>query len=518
MRPERVVCEGLMDFASWVDHLSPDDLNALAVDVAATLERDGLTVFRAEDGQFLPIPPVLSPESLPRERMAELSRDAHLLIRALAKLAAWTLDAGRDVGRLLYRNFSPLEQAVLAQGPARLFQVATARVDYFIDPTGRARALEVNATIPAMQGYSDLIAHTWVRTIARECGRSLAESEGLVAATGSNVSDLLAALVARYRASGGENEQPSILIVSRRGDAQLGELLHYRYRWSLAGHRTEHVWVDEVDLDSHGRVTAHGRTWDIIYRHIFARRVEPGSPFERLLLDPPSGVTIVNPVVGPLEVKGLLALLHQFLDDESRLRNSGIDGEERGAIKRVVPWTRLLLPGPATLADGTAVADLPHYVASHPEGLVLKRSWDYGGKSVILGTEAEEASTQARMREATGETCWAAFVLAAARQENMWVVQEFVPPTAHRHLLIEREPDGRIRARWRDLFVDLSAFCNLGDLPQPNGGACRASASRIVNILGGGGLAPLIPTDVMDKLLAEPPRHARAQRYSSRDP
>jgi hypothetical protein len=491
-----------MNAVAWLESLPPERLRALATGLAVSLERDGLTVFRAADERFLPIPPVLSPHPVPRSRMAGLSRDAHVLLRATAKLAAWTAGEGAAWGRRLYHGFTPIEKAVLKQDSARLFQVATARVDYFIDPAGRARALELNATIPAMQGYSDLIAHGWVRAVARERGLSSAVTERLVAATGSNTAELLASVLAHYRARGGRAECPSILVVSRRGDAQLGELLHYERRWREAGHRVQHVWVDEVGVDSNGRVCARGETWDLVYRHIFARRVEAGSSFARLLVDPPPGVVIINPVLSPLEVKGLLALLHQALDDDAQLRALGLDGDERDVVERVVPWTRLLLPGPVTLADGTQVADLPTYVSDHPDDLVLKRSWDYGGKSVVLGPEADAEGTRTRMREATGTDTWAGFVAAAARQDDVWVVQEFVPPAPQRHLLIERRDDGGIEARWCDLFVDLNAYCNLGDAPRPTGGACRASGSRIVNILGGGGLTPLVPVEVVDELLA----------------
>jgi hypothetical protein len=491
-----------MDAIAWLESLPPERLRALAANLAVSLERDGLTVFRATDERFLPIPPVLSPRAVPRACMAELSRDAHLLLRAVAKLAAWTVGEGSVWGRRLYRGFTPIEKAILNQAPRWLSEVATARVDYFIDPAGRARALELNATIPAMQGYSDLIAHGWVRAVAHERGLSAAATQRLVAATGSNTAELLASVLAHYRARGGRAQCPSILVVSRRGDAQLGELLYYERRWREGGHRVQHVWVDEVDIDSNGRVTARGETWDLVYRHIFARRVETGSTFARLLVEPPPGVVIINPVLSPLEVKGLLALLHQALDDEAQLRALGLDGDERDAVGRVVPWTRLLLPGPATVADGTHVADLPAYASDHPTDLVLKRSWDYGGKSVVLGPEVEAEATRARMREATGADTWTDFVAAAARQDDVWVVQEFVPPAPQRHLLIERRADGGIDTRWGDLFVDLNAYCNLGDAPRPTGGACRASGSRIVNILGGGGLTPLVPAEVVDDLLA----------------
>jgi hypothetical protein len=490
----------------FFDSLPPGRLDALARDYAAQLANAGLCVFRGEDETFVPIPPVLSPEPVDAALMARLSADAGLLLRATAKLCRWTQREGATEARPLYHDFTPLELAVLAQTGAeagdRFAQVAVARVDYFLDPVGTPRALELNATIPAMQGYSDLIAHGWIRTLARERGLDAAAAERLVTRAGSNTADLLASVLAHYAARGGQARTPSILIVSRRADAQLGELKYYERAWSAAGHRAVHAWVDEVDVDASGRPRARGESFDLVYRHIFARRVDPASPFGRLLTHPGAAI-VINPVVSPLEVKGMLALLHEALDAPARLAAFGLDEEERAAIARIVPWTRLLRAAPATLADGTHVPDLAAWAAAHPGRLVLKRSWDYGGKSVILGPESDEPGVQARMRETlgAGASTWPAFVAAAANDPHLWVVQEFVPPTPRRHLLVETGEDGRTSAAWRDLFVDISAYANLGDAPRPRGGACRASGSRIVNILGGGGLTPLLPSDVVAELL-----------------
>jgi hypothetical protein len=499
----RGICLMMSTAAAWLDSLPAGRRDALAADLALALERDGLTVYKAAEGVFVPIPPVLSPEPMTRQGMAALSVDARRLLTATVKLAGWTLGDGAVWGQKLYATFTPLEQAALARGPARLAKVATARVDYFVAPDGQTRALELNATIPAMQGYSDLIAHGWVRAIARARGLDPARAEQLVAEIGSNTAELLASVLWHAREQGCKVDTPSIVIVCRRGDAQLAELLHYRHVWGAAGHRVEQVWVDEVGVDAAGRVTARGETYDLVYRHIFARLVDEDSVFGKLLVDTPPGVVIINPVVSPLEVKGLLALLHEALSDEARARALGLDDAERDAIARVVPWTRLLVPGPTTLADGTRVDDLPGWAAAHPERLVLKKSWDYGGKSVVLGLEADEPAVRARMRETLGDGAgdWNGFVAAAARQSDLFVLQELVPPTPRRHLLIERAPDGTIGSAWRDLFVDISAYCNTGEAPRPTGGACRASGSRIVNILGGGGLTPLVPAEVVARLM-----------------
>jgi hypothetical protein len=51
------------------------------------------------------------------------------------------------------------------------------------------------------------------------------------------------------------------------------------------------------------------------------------------------------------------------------------------------------------------------------------------------------------------------------------------------------------------MFVDFSAYASLGMHPPPWGGVCRASSSSIVNIVGGGGVAPLLRDDVAAELL-----------------
>src|SRR6185436_895828 len=126
--------------------------------------------------------------------------------------------------------------------------------------------------------------------------------EPLLERAGSNTADLLASLIEHYRRAGGQIEKPSMVIVSRRGDSQLGELRHYERAFGAAGHRARHAYVDELGLDDAGRVTARGESFDLLYRHIFARKVAHDSVLGRLLVDP-GRVILFNPVVSPLEVK-----------------------------------------------------------------------------------------------------------------------------------------------------------------------------------------------------------------------
>jgi hypothetical protein len=53
-----------------------------------------------------------------------------------------------------------------------------------------------------------------------------------------------------------------------------------------------------------------------------------------------------------------------------------------------------------------------------------------------------------------------------------------------------------------ELYVDFSAYSSVGLANQPAwGGVCRGSLSHIVNIVGGGGVLPLLTTDVARSLL-----------------
>src|SRR5205807_8435913 len=106
----------------------------------------------------------------------------------------------------------------------------------------------------------------------------------LVAKNGRNTDDLLASLAAHQRRRG-HGEPQLIAIVARRGDAQRGELEHYQKRWSELGKEAFVAFPDEVTRDGE-RPKVAGRAPDLIYRHVFARRLDPTSDFARMCLEP----------------------------------------------------------------------------------------------------------------------------------------------------------------------------------------------------------------------------------------
>ena len=148
-----------------------------------------------------------------------------------------------------------------------------------------------------------------------------------------------------------------------------------------------------------------------------------------------------------------------------------LSSEERAAVAELVPWTRLL-------------DDLEDAALGDGDGYVLKKSHDYGGKSVVIGREVGPA--------AFGQ----ALARARADEPASWVAQELVDaPAIDRFLFVETG------ARRLSLHLDISTFASLIAGVPEGGSVCRAAPGRVVNIVGGGGVAPLFADDVLADLL-----------------
>ena len=82
------------------------------------------------------------------------------------KVARELIERRPEKAKLLFRHLSPLESEALAARWREAEELLHSRIDWFVDRDGSVRALEVNATIPAMQVYSDAAARGWVEAAA----------------------------------------------------------------------------------------------------------------------------------------------------------------------------------------------------------------------------------------------------------------------------------------------------------------------------------------------------------------
>jgi hypothetical protein len=171
--------------------------------------------------------------------------------------------------------------------------------------------------------------------------------------------------------------------------------------------------VQQLGLDEHpchighlevrdGRVWLGDRAVDIVDRlFMLEDLLEPGGP---ALMDPilnaaaRGEVKIYTPMdSGIFSSKGALAMLS---DEENR---SLFDPGELESLDRILPWTRMVRPGPVTLEDGRRV-DLLSYALTHRRELALKPTLLHGGQGVLLGWRADttDEAWEEQIRAALG--------------------------------------------------------------------------------------------------------------------
>ena len=353
----------------------------------------------------VPIPPILTPTAIERARMSEVSTQAHLITRALTKL---TVDLMEDPTRAplkqrLFGAFTALEAEALGTTWRKSEQLATVRVDFLVDTDGRARALEVNSTIPAMQGYSDAIAAAFIarrRRARAPCpSRSPTRSSTTTAATPTTcwrrcwrtTSGSAAAAAARSRS-------PSSRAPATRSTASCATTCAAGKRSAIASSSPRRRRCASTTGARSSTATSPTSSIATSSRAGSIRRAT-----SRACASSPSTSTCSTRSRATSRSRRCWACLSAAAVDDDDAARIGLDDDERDAVAQAVPWTRLLQHGPTTGPDGEAIDELAGWVRAHGRALVLKRSWDYGGKGVFLGNELTEgAVAEARLRTLLG--------------------------------------------------------------------------------------------------------------------
>jgi hypothetical protein len=195
-------------------------------------------------------------------------------------------------------------------------------------------------------------------------------------------------------------------------------------------HKVARRWRDGAGLHAHachlgqlkfrdGRVWLRGRPVDIIFRiFLIERLLEPGGPELILpLLDAASRGQVAMFTSIESDLYGSKVPLAMLSDHANRHL---LTPAQRAAVDRVLPWTRMVRPGPVTLEDGSTV-DLMDYALGHPEDLVLKPSLLHGGIGVVPGWQPD--TTEQVWRDALNQAMGGPYVL----QRRIRVIPELSP-------------------------------------------------------------------------------------------
>ena len=157
--------------------------------------------------------------------------------------------------------------------------------------------------------------------------------------------------------------------------------------------------LGHMRIDEDSNVWVGDRHVDVIYRSFLIED----------LLDP-TGPALIEPVLqaaergkvkifSPMDAelygsKGALALL----SDEA---NRGVfDEQELRCLDRILPWTRMVRPGPVTVAGRSVL--LEDYAISEREQLILKPVMLHGGAGVVPGWQTSPEEWAGQLADAMG--------------------------------------------------------------------------------------------------------------------
>jgi hypothetical protein len=153
--------------------------------------------------------------------------------------------------------------------------------------------------------------------------------------------------------------------------------------------------------------------------------------------------------------------LFALLDDPQY--ESLFTGDEVEALRRRVPWTRVLREGFTTYRDRRV--DLLDFVAGRREDLILKPNDDHGGRGVVLGWQCDDDE----WNRAVNDTLGASFVV----QERVETTRESFPTLSGGQITFE------------DRHIDFAPYSWLGDHIEGAGIRLFAPASLNASACGG---------------------------------
>ncbi|MBX7221480.1 MAG: hypothetical protein K1Y36_16135 [Blastocatellia bacterium] len=400
-----------------------------------------------------PLCPFLRPHILTRSQYDEICRAATTLAFAFERLvsAAFTHD---QVLHELGLTAAEYEMARIDPGYPRL--CVTSRLDSFNTATGFS-FIEYNAETPA--GIPD-------QALMEEIFYHLPHMQEFLGRFPHWIPHpepkLLETMLETYRAWGGTRDYPHIAIVDWKGVATESEFEVLRNYFSSKGSPT--IIADPHELEYDGsRLRAGDFEIDIFYKrviiHEFLAKFDANHPLVQAYAD--HNVCMINSFRSKMaHKKAGFAILSDPLYADI------FTPHQQEVIARHIPWTRRVKN--CVTSHHNAQVDLPEFIRTQQQQLVLKPNDEYGGHGVVLGWETSAADWDAALDHAL---------------KHDYVVQERVPTQKITMPMFTNQLEHH------ELWVDFNPFLFNN---QVEGAMVRLSASALVNISAGGGETALL--------------------------
>jgi hypothetical protein len=403
-----------------------------------------------------PVCSVLRPMFVTERQYEQVRRDATLALSAIERLCRAMMADEKLRAEL---GLTPYEERLISIAPGFGAPDASGRLEVSFDPGGEFHFVEYNAAPPCGLLYDDSLSEIFLemdvmREFARERPLRRLEIRPCVLET----------LLCCYREWGGR-DQPHIAIVAWNESPVFAEFEICREYFESRGYPT--IIADPNELEYRGGwLRVRDFRINLVYKRVAAGELLCGEGLSHPLIR--SARDRAACVVNSFRAKALMKkALFALLDDLQY--ESLFTGDEVEALRRRVPWTRVLREGFTTYGDRRV--DLIDFVAGRRVDLILKPNGDHGGRGAVLGWQCDDDEWSRAVNGALG----ASFIV----QERVGALQEPFPTLSGGQITFE------------DRHVDFAPYTWLGD--NVEGAGVKLSTPMSLNgSAGGGSTTPML--------------------------
>ena len=400
--------------------------------------------------------PYLRPHFVTEQDFARVVRVCETVWSAIQKVKDAAIDDDSIVTDL---GVTEIERDLISIDPGYRAVSPTARLDSFLTDAAYS-FVELNGESPAGIAYVDAAYDIFSRLPVM---KKFGETYNVRPLYGRRY--MLDVLLDSYEEFLGRKPDtvPQIAIVDLKGMPTQKEFELFKEFFEREGYPAIICSPDELEFDNN-RLRVGDVKIDIVYKRLLVNEYLPIVREYPALLDAyrAGAICMVNSFRSKLIHK---KALFSVLTDKRRA--ALFTGEEQEAIRKHVPWTRLVR-AEKTDYFGKEI-DLLEYIQANRDKLVLKPNDDYGGHGIAIGWNTDEVSWEEALR--------------SALVNGDYIAQERVPTA--REVFPALKDDGTIE--FADQLVDLDPLLFNGKV---RSAFTRLSFTELANVSSGGGMVP----------------------------
>lgn len=345
-----------------------------------------------------PVSPFLRPHFITRKQYDHMVTASESLTSAIDRVKRLALATPQLLSRM---SLLPAEKMLAQIDPGYSYLAVTSLLDTHMQ-NGHLHFNQYSAETPSGVAYGELLADLFYEAAPV---KEFRKKHTLVKVGGTKF--LLAAILRAYKEYGGK-KKPNIAILEFRqpfANFESGEYQLLAQLFRKQGYNTEVISLEQLEYKN-GMLRRGDFEIDLVYRRVriaeFLVRFDLNHALLRAYRE--RNVCLVNNFRGEVAQK---KAIFDLLTDETVTANFPLI--ERKAIREYIPWTRVV--GHAKSSFHGKPIDLPEFVMSNRERLILRPNDQTSDLPEVRGWEVDDARWDRALRRATA---------------NAYVVQERV--------------------------------------------------------------------------------------------